>query len=114
MTKSDDQRTGGGARRKDERPVELSAVIDRLEGDTAVLSVGDGGRTMDVPVSRLPEGATDGDHLRLTFDGEPAADTLKRAARDEGSRAAAEERIRSLREGLKRRGGAAGKKDFKL
>ena len=98
----------------DERPREVSAVIDRLEGDTAVLSVGDGKRTLDVPVSRLPAGAADGDHLRLAFDGEPGAGTLKRVSKDEGSRAAAEDRISKLREELKQRGGAAGKKDFKL
>jgi hypothetical protein len=102
---------GGG---KDEKPREVSAVIDRLEGDMAVLSLGGGKRTLDVPVSRLPEGASDGDHLRLTFDGEPGADTLKRVSKDEGSRAAAEDRISKLREELKQRGGAAGKKDFKL
>jgi hypothetical protein len=104
----------GGPGGEDEGPREVSAVIDRLEGDTAVLSVGDGKRTLDVPVSRLPAGAADGDHLRLAFDGEPGAETLSRVSKDEGSRAAAEDRIRKLREELQERGGAAGKKDFKL
>ena len=94
---------------------EIPAVVDRIEdGDVAVLSLGDGDQTLDLPLSRLPEGTRDGDHLRLTFDGEPGADTLKRVSQDEGSRAAAEDRIRKLREELKQRGGAAGKKDFKL
>jgi hypothetical protein len=118
VTKPDDKRTAAGgddARRKaDEQPVELSAVIDRLEGELAVLSLGDGKKTIDVPLSRLPAGASDGDHLRLSFDGEPGADTLKRVSKDEGARAAAEDRIGKLREELERRGGAAGKKDFKL
>lgn len=118
VTKSDDQREGGGgsdgARRKVERPKEVSAVIDRLEGDTAVLSLGDGKRTIDVPVSRLPSGASDGDHLRLSFDGEPGADTLKKVSPDKGSRDEAAERIGKLRESLEQQSGTAGKKDFKL
>ncbi|MCA1615636.1 MAG: DUF3006 domain-containing protein [Acidobacteria bacterium] len=116
VTKPDDEREadGGGARRKGGRPAEVSAVIDRVEGERAVLSLGDGKKTIDVPVSRLPKGASDGDHLRLSFDGEPSADTLKRVSRDEGARAAAEERIRRLRDSLEQSGGAAGKKDFKL
>ena len=116
VTKPDDKRKAGGegARRKGEKPSEVSAVIDRVEEGTAVLSIGDGERTIDVPVSRLPRGASDGDHLRLTFDGEPGADTLKRVSRDEGARAAAEGRISKLREELEQRSGTAGKKDFKL
>lgn len=115
VTKSDDQREeGGGAQRKDKRPKEVSAVIDRLEGERAVLSLGDGKQTIDVPVSRLPGGAADGDHLRLSFDGEPGADTLKKVSKDEGSRAEAEDRINKLRESLEQQSGTAGKKDFKL
>jgi len=107
VTKSDDKS-------KDKRPSEVSAVIDRLEGDRAVLSLGDGKKTLDVPLSRLPKGASDGDHLRLTFDGEPGADTLKKVSKDAGSRADAEERIGKLRASLEQRSGTAGKKDFKL
>lgn len=116
MTDPDDKRKtdGDGARREDEHPAEVSAVIDRLEDERAVLSLGDGKQTLDVPLSRLPRGASDGDHLRLTFDGEPSADTLKKVAKDEDSRSAAEDRIGKLRAGLEQRGGAAGKKDFKL
>ncbi|MCA1616864.1 MAG: hypothetical protein LC800_22820 [Acidobacteria bacterium] len=50
MTKSDDKRKGGGAGRKDERPAEVSAVIDRVEGERAVLSLGDGKKTIDLPL----------------------------------------------------------------
>jgi hypothetical protein len=115
VTKSDDQRGGGGAGRPEGgRPEEVSAVIDRLEGDTAVLSLGDGKRTIDVPVSRLPRGASDGDHLRLSFDGEPGADTLKKVSPDKGSRDEAAERISKLRESLEQQSGTAGKKNFKL
>ncbi len=115
VTKSDDKRdSGGGARGQAEQPSEVSAVIDRLEGERAVLSLGDGKKTLDVPVSRLPKGASDGDHLRLTFNGEPGADTLKKATKDEGSRADAEDRIGKLRASLEQSSGTAGKKDFKL
>ncbi len=94
---------------------EISAVVDRIEdGDIAVLSLGDGKRTLDLPLSRLPEDTSDGDHLRLTFDGEPSEQTLKRVVQDRQSRADAEERVRKLQERLEQRGGAQGKKDFKL
>ena len=97
------------------KAAEVSAVVDRIEdGGVAVLSLGDGKKTLDVPLSRLPDGAADGDHLRLTFDGEPGADTLKRVSKDEGSRAAAAERVSKMQERLERLGGAQGKKDFKL
>ncbi len=105
---------GDGRVREGARDAELSAVIDRFEGDTAVLSLGDGRRTLDVPRSRLPEGASDGDHLRLTFRGEPSADTLAEATKDDDSRDAAEARIKALRERLEARGGQPGKKNFKL
>lgn len=98
-----------------EKHVEVAAVVDRVEdGDVAVLSLGDGKRLLDLPLSRLPEGTTDGDHLRLTFDGEPSERTLKRAVKDRRARADAGERVRKLQERLEKSGGAQGKKDFKL
>ncbi len=97
------------------RSKQTRAVVDRIEdGDVAVLDLGDGGRTLDLPLSRLPEGTTDGDHLRLTFDGEPSEQTLARAVKDRRSRDDAEDRVRKLQERLAQRGGAQGKKDFKL
>ena len=106
-----DKKTGG----RDDEPREVAAVVDRIEdGGVAVLSLGDGKRMIDLPLSRLPEGTGDGDHLRLTFDGEPSERTLKRAAKDRRSRADAAERVRKLQEHLEQRGGAQGKKDFKL
>lgn len=102
-------------REREGKSREISAVVDRIEGgDVAVLSLGDGKRTLDLPLSRLPEGTGDGDHLRLTFDGEPSEETFTRAAQDRQSRADAAERVRKLQERLERRGDAQGKKDFKL
>ena len=99
----------------DEQSREIPAVVDRIEdGDVAVLSLGDGDQTLDLPLSRLPEGIEDGDHLRLTFDGEPSEKTFTRAVRDRQSRADAAERVRKLQERLEKSGGTQGKKDFKL
>jgi hypothetical protein len=109
------ERAGKKPDGRGEQSREVSAVVDRIEdGGVAVLSLGDGDRTLDLPLSRLPEGVEDGDHLRLTFDGEPSEKTFTRAVRDRQSRAAAEERVRKLQERLERRGGAQDKKDFKL
>jgi hypothetical protein len=80
------------------------AVIDRLEDNgMAVLFVGSDEETeVDIPVSLLPEGVTDGDHLRIHI------------ALDRRARAAAEDRIKKLQDELKQQGGSEEKKDFKL
>lgn len=82
----------------------IHAVIDRIEdGAVAVLLVNDDEKTqIDFPLHLLPEGASDGDHLRITI------------ARERGLRTAAEERIKKLQERLSRSGGDEKKKDFKL
>lgn len=80
------------------------AVIDRIEDEgMAVLLAGDDEKIrLDVPVSLLPEGARDGDHLRVTI-------ALDKQARDE-----AEKSIRRIQEELKAESHTEGKKDFKL
>ena len=77
------------------------AVVDRVEdGGTAVLLVGEDEETqVEVPASLLPEGAESGSHLVINV-------TL-----DEGSRKAAEDRVKALQEKLENRGG---QKNFKL
>ncbi len=79
-------------------------VIDRIEDDgTAVVLVGeDEAESLDLPASLLPEGAEGGDHLSITV------------ALDRESRASAEDRVKALQEKLEKRGGAQGKKDYKL
>ena len=122
MTKADDAHDGGrkddkkkGAREDAAPSVELRAVVDRVEdGGVAVLSLEGRKSTLDVPLARLPEGTADGDHLRLTFDGEPSASTLKKATADRLARSSAEDRIKQMQERLERLSGTAGKKDFKL
>lgn len=97
------------------KSAEVAAVVDRIEdGDIAVLSLGGGKQLLDLPLSRLPEGTEDGDHLRLTFDGPPSEQTLTRAVKERQSRSDTADRVRKLQQRLEQRGGTAGKKDFKL
>jgi hypothetical protein len=83
----------------------VRGVIDRVEdNDTAVIYLDEDERhSIDVPTSMLPRGASDGDHLTITF-------TL-----DAESRVKAEGRVREMRERLEKLGGSGPtKKDFKL
>ena len=92
-----DEERGGGSKRS-------RGVIDRIEdGGKAVVLVGeDESVEVDLPAALLPEGAADGDHLTITV------------KLDAESRREAEERVKTLQEKLEKRGGAGGKKDFKL
>jgi len=79
-------------------------VIDRIEdNEMAVVLVGDDeAMSIDVPLSLLPKGASDGDHLTITF-------TL-----DRESRAEAEVRVKAIQERLTKKSSAADKKEIKL
>jgi len=83
---------------------QIRAAIDRIEdNEMAVLLVGDDGKTqLDVPVALLPEGASDGDHLRITI-------SLDKASRDEAA-----SRVKKMQDKLAQSGGAEEQKDFKL
>jgi|SRR5256885_7518539 len=83
---------------------QFHAVIDQIEdGGMAVLMAGDDEKEkIDIPVSLLPAGARDGDHLRITI------------ALDKDSRAAAADRIKKLQDQLIQRSGTQDQKDFKL
>jgi Protein of unknown function (DUF3006) len=83
---------------------QIRAEIDRIEdNEMAVLLVNDDGKTqLDFPLALLPEGATDGDHLRITI------------SIDKGSRDEATNRIKKLQDKLTQAGGAEEQKDFKL
>ena len=98
MAKEDERKESKEASRQ------IDAVIDRIEdGDIAVLLIGKDEETqVDMPLSLLPEGAADGDHLRVTI------------SIDRSPREAAEERIRQLQDQLKQQGGTKDKKNFKL
>ena len=71
-------------------PSSIHAVIDRIEDNgMAVVHIGDDEQTqIDLPVSLLPDGASDGDHLRISI-------TL-----DAHTRASMQDRIRDLQEEL--------------
>ncbi|HVG35863.1 MAG TPA: DUF3006 domain-containing protein [Pyrinomonadaceae bacterium] len=94
---ADDQKKGASS-------VNIHAVIDRVEdNDMAVILLGDDEREqIDLPLAFLPEGATDGDHLRIKI-------TL-----DTESRRAAEEKVKNLQDELEKRSGTKGQKNFKL
>ena len=83
---------------------QVRAAIDRIEdNEMAVLLVGDDGKTqLDVPVALLPAGASDGDHLRITF-------SLDKASGD-----ASAARVKNKQDKLAQTGGAQEQKDFKL
>ncbi|HYO91942.1 MAG TPA: DUF3006 domain-containing protein [Pyrinomonadaceae bacterium] len=97
MPKTDDKKRRAKAQ-------SIQAVIDRIEdGDVAVLMVDDDEKTqIDFPLRLLPEGASDGDYLRINI------------TRERGLRSAAEDRIKKLQERLTEAGGAKEQKDFKL
>jgi hypothetical protein len=90
--------------KKGASPDGIHAVIDRIEdNDMAVILLGDEEREqIDLPIAYLPEGASDGDHLRITI------------ALDRESRKGAEEEIRRLQDELENRSGTKGRKNFKL
>lgn len=97
MADSDDQSKAATSR-------QIHAEIDRIEDDKmAVLLVDDEGKTqLDVPLALLPEGASDGDHLRITI-------SIDRESRD-----ASAKRVKRLQDKLAQTGGAEEQKDFKL
>ena len=97
MAESDNQTKRAASR-------QLHAAIDRIEdNEMAVLLFGDDEKTkVDVPLSLLPEGASDGDHLRITI------------SIDKESHEKAAARVKNLQDKLAQAGGAQEQKDFKL
>ncbi len=83
---------------------QIRAEIDRIEDcKMAVLVIGDDRKTqLDVPLALLPEGVSDGDHLRITI------------SLDSKSRAASSSRVKKLQDKLAQASGAENQKDFKL
>jgi len=87
------------------RTKKVRGVIDRIEdGAMAVVLLGDEEEhSIDVPLALLPEGASGGDQLSVTF------------RLDADSRRKTAARTEAMRARLERLGEAnAGKKDFKL
>lgn len=70
-------------------PKSLSAVIDRVESGLAVIVLSDDDEVQfDLPLKYLPAGSKEGDHLKLTFEADPA------------SAEAASRRVAELKRGL--------------
>ena len=75
------------------------AVIDRFEGRSAVLLVGDEGRPVDVFRRQLPRTAREGQWLRITLrDGEIVQAVVDEAATEEARRRI-QEKLERLRRG---------------
>ncbi len=71
----------------------MKAVIDRVEGELAVLLLGDKGEVrLNLPLSQLPEGCREGDVLKLSFE------------RDQAATGQAKERVSDRMEKLKKKG----------
>ena len=69
----------------------MRAVIDRVEGELAVLLVGDESIKLNVPLSLLPVGCKEGDVLNISIERDPEATEQAR------------ERVSSLMEKLKKK-----------
>ncbi len=54
-------------------------VVDRIEGDVAVLEIG--GRTVDVPLAELPAGVKEGDRLSFRVEAPDTSAAEDRLAR---------------------------------
>jgi hypothetical protein len=74
------------------------AVIDRFEGDLAVLLVGDEQQPLDVPQSALPQGADPGQWLQIVVEN----GRLVRAELDPKATEAAHQRLQDKLERLRR------------
>jgi hypothetical protein len=70
----------------------MKATIDRIEGELAVLLVGDGRIKVNMPLALLPEGCREGDILNISIE------------RDLEATSQARERVSGLMEKLKKKG----------
>jgi hypothetical protein len=49
-------------------PGSIKVIVDRIEGDLAVLVLYDDDRVkFNLPVSYLPDGTSEGDHIQMSF-----------------------------------------------
>jgi hypothetical protein len=75
------------------------AVIDRFEGDIAVLLVGSAQRIVDVPREHLPPGVEAGQWLRVQLDGDVLMHAAPDADATEDARQRIQEKLARLRRG---------------
>ena len=76
----------------------LKAVVDRFEGDKAVVLLGEGEKQLVVARDRLPAGAKEGHWLKVDMEG----DVLVAAELDKEETASAERRIAAKLAALRR------------
>ncbi len=55
----------------------MEAIIDRIEGDKAVVILKDG-QQLIIPVSKLPPGAGEGAALTISFEADPSEEKRRR------------------------------------
>ena len=65
------------------KDIKLSAVVDRFEGDNAVLLVGQDERQAIFPAASLPEGLSEWDYIRMdiSYDAEATKNAMNESAR---------------------------------
>ncbi|HHU49956.1 MAG: DUF3006 domain-containing protein [Caldicoprobacterales bacterium] len=56
----------------------MKAVVDRIEGQIAIVLFGDDEIKADIPLVLLPEGTKEGSHLNITFELDPASEAGQR------------------------------------
>lgn len=80
--------------------MDSKAVIDRIvDGQHAVLLVGDDEREIVIPIHLLPNGAREGDWVKVAFDG----DDIKSIEIDQAETERVRERVRSKLDQLRKR-----------
>lgn len=77
--------------------METTGIIDRIEGDVAIVLVGESEDEMTIPVADLPQGAKEGSWLRLELE-------AGRIELDPQAEAEARERIEGKMDQLRSRG----------
>ena len=75
------------------------AVIDRFEGDVAVLLVGDHERRVNVPRRDLPRGAKEGTWLQVELDGDRVVSATIDQEETERARRRIAEKLERLKKG---------------
>jgi hypothetical protein len=79
--------------------VKTKAVVERFEGSTAILSLGEDGKKMEVPRTDLPEGCKEGDWLKVELNGEKLVKTNPDRAETARARKRIEDKMAALLRG---------------
>ena len=82
----------------------LIGVIDRFEGDWAVIDISDETEPRNIPRNLMPEGAKEGDHLRIEVEGGNIVQVLLDSEATQVIRKRIDEKLARLRRGEHLRG----------